>query len=72
MNKTEDTVKKLINALAKNKGGYAFATGYLESTLVDIIETYVPEDKRVMVQIELLGRACNLALDNYIDNAPAA
>lgn len=73
-NKTKETVGKLVTALTR-KGGedsYAYASGYLSSVLTDIIDRYVPEDKRVMVQIELLGMACDVAIGNIKRDAPAA
>jgi hypothetical protein len=70
MSDTKDTVNKLTKALTKRKG-YAYAAGYLESTLVDIIEKYVPEDRKTMLKIEMMFTACELALDNESDATAA-
>jgi hypothetical protein len=70
MSDTKDTVNKLSKALVKRKG-YAYAAGYLESTLVDLIERYVPEDRKVMLKIEMMATACELVLDSKSDASEA-
>lgn len=54
---TNEVVKKFTNSLA-NFAGYSFATGYLESTLARIIDTYVKDEIELQkLQIQLLNTA---------------
>ena len=62
-NDTADVCKKMANALRKAKGDL-FALGYMESFLAGIIDRYVTDEKELtMLKIEMLGIACEYALD---------
>jgi RecJ-like exonuclease len=63
MTKTQETVDKLVDALLR-QGTYAYTTGYLSAYLAQIIDRYVPEDKKTELRIEILGDACNQILKN--------
>lgn len=59
---TKEIVQKLVNSLVE-AGGYAYASGYLESTLVHLIEKYVKGDiDKSMLHIQLLGEAIEAKL----------
>ena len=62
MTKTQETVDKLVDALLRQPGNYAYATGYLSTYLGQIIDRYVPEDQKTELRIEILGNACNQVL----------
>jgi hypothetical protein len=60
---TCEIAKKMCRALVESRG-CEYATGYLQSYLVSIIEKYVndPAD-RILLHIEML----NIAIDNKLD-----
>jgi HD-like signal output (HDOD) protein len=62
-NDTADVCKKMVDAMRKSKGDQ-FALGYMESFLVYIIDKYVTDEKELsMMKIEMLGIACEYALE---------
>jgi HD-like signal output (HDOD) protein len=62
-NDTADVCRKMANALRKAKGEQ-FALGYMESFLGNVIDKYVTDEKELtMLKIEMLGIACEYALD---------
>ena len=59
-----DTVRKVTDTLVKNQG-YAYAAGYLQSVLVEVIDRYVKDDLDLsMIQIRLLSAGINNNLDH--------
>ena len=62
-NDTSEVCRKMVNALIKAKGEQ-FALGYLDSFLAGIISKYVTDEKELtMLKIEMLGIACEYALE---------
>jgi hypothetical protein len=62
-NDTAEVCRKMVNALVKAKGEQ-FALGYIDSFLAGIISKYVTnETDLTMLKIEMLGIACEYALD---------
>lgn len=60
---TRDIVKKLVDSLIESHGP-AYASGYLESKLVDTIERFVTDPSKLsMLHIELLSAAIDHKLD---------
>lgn len=60
---THEVVKKMVNALVEARG-YAYTTGCLESTLVDIIGRYVDDEAALqMIHIQFLSRAIDMKLE---------
>ena len=59
-----DTVRKVTDTLVKNQG-YAYAAGYLQSVLIEVIHRYVKDDLDLsMIQIRLLSAGINNNLDH--------
>lgn len=57
LNDLKENVKIATNALIE-KHGYAYATGYLETFLVNTISRYVKEEEDLReIQLDLLARA---------------
>jgi hypothetical protein len=62
-NDTNEVCRKMVNALIKAKGEQ-FALGYMDSFLAGIIDRYViDENKLTFLKIEMLGIACEYALE---------
>ena len=62
-NDTNEVCRKMVNALIKAKGEQ-FALGYMDSFLAGIIDRYVTdENKLTFLKIEMLGIACEYALE---------
>jgi hypothetical protein len=62
-NDTADVCRKMVNALIKAKGEQ-FALGYMDSFLAGIIDKYVTDEKELtLIKIEMLGIACEYALE---------
>lgn len=60
---TREIVKKLVDSLIESRG-HAYASGYLESKLVDTIERFVTDEAKLsMLHIELLSSAIDHKLD---------
>jgi hypothetical protein len=60
---TQEVAKKMCRALVESRG-YEYATGYLQSYLVGIIDQYVADPKdKILLHIEML----NIAIDNKLD-----
>ena len=63
-NDTNEVCRKMVNALMKAKSDQ-FALGYLESFLVSIIDRYVTDENELtFLKIEMLGIACEYALES--------
>jgi hypothetical protein len=62
-NDTSEVCKKMVNALFKAKGEQ-FALGYIDSFLSGVIDRYVTDENELtMLKIEMLGIACEYALE---------
>jgi hypothetical protein len=62
-NDTAEVCRKMVNALVKAKGEQ-FALGYIDSFLAGIISKHVTnETELTMLKIEMLGIACEYALE---------
>ena len=62
-NDTAEVCRKMVNALIKAKGEQ-FALGYMDSFLSGVIDRYVTDENELtMLKIEMLGIACEYALD---------
>lgn len=59
--RNEEVVCKLSDALVQ-VNGYAYATGYLTTNIVQLIEKYVPKKDQTELRIAMLGDACNILL----------
>ena len=58
-----ETVRKVTDTMIKNEG-YAYAAGYLQSVLVDVIHRYVKDDLDLsMIQIRLFADGIHNNLD---------
>ena len=63
-NDTSEICRKMVNALVKAKGDQ-FALGYVDSFLSGVISRYVTDETELtMLKIEMLGIACEYALDS--------
>jgi hypothetical protein len=62
-NDTNEVCRKMVNALIKAKGEQ-FALGYMDSFLAGIIDKYVTDETNLtFLKIEMLGIACEYALE---------
>jgi len=58
-----ETIRKVTDTMIKNEG-YAYAAGYLQSVLVDVIHRYVKDDLDLsMIQIRLFADGIHNNLD---------
>jgi len=58
-----ETVRKVTDTMIKNEG-YAYAAGYLQSVLIDVINRYVKDDLDLsMIQIRLFADGIHNNLD---------
>ena len=62
-NDTSEVCRKMVDALVKAKGEQ-FALGYMDSFLSGVIDGYVTDENELtMLKIEMLGIACEYALE---------
>jgi len=60
---TYNVVKKVVDAISEARG-YAYTAGYLESTLVSIINEHIKDETQLhMLHIRLLGKAIDMKLE---------
>ena len=61
-----DTVSKVVDSLVANRG-YAYATGYLQTELINVMCKYIKEDSDLsMHQIRLLADGIDVKLGNKL------
>jgi hypothetical protein len=65
---TTEVCRKMVNALRKAKSD-EFALGYMEVFLGDVITRYLTDEKELtLLKIEMLGIACEYALESLEKN----